>query len=76
MQGEISGFSPGGFTAYYLQSSGGSGGLQRMLSPDQNPMFQGDLYPHCAKDLPPGHDSFLGVCGPSESPVLPTESWA
>lgn len=53
-----------------------SGGFQRTLSPDQNPVFQGDLYPHCAKDLPPGHNSFLGVCGPSESRVLHTESWA
>lgn len=49
---------------------------QKFISSDQCPMLQGYLYPRCPRDLPPDHNSFLGVRGPGESAALPTESLA
>lgn len=47
---------------------------QRTLSSDQRTVLQHDS--HCSRALPPDHNGLLGVHGPSESAVLPTESQA
>lgn len=52
----------------------GSTDPQKTISSHQCPVLQDYLYPHCHRDLPPNHNSFLGVRDPSESAALPTAS--